>query len=67
MNSPHLEACILDLIGGIEEVTLGSVETVVINAAVTELILNWNDHDPDPDTQIDTQTELKNWEKIKKS
>lgn len=65
MDSPILESCINDLIEGIKDATLGSIESVVIDAAVQELILNWNDHLPE--FLIDADVELKNWEKFKKA
>lgn len=43
MNT-ELELRIAELKEAIEALCLGSVETVVIEAAVNELIQNWEDH-----------------------
>ena len=59
MNNPNLETALADLCAAIREITLGSVESAVIDAAARELIANWNDHNrADP---IDEAAELGNW------
>ena len=61
MNNPNLETALSDLCEAIRDVTLGSVEDAVIDAAARELITNWNDHNrEDP---IDEAAELANWAK----
>jgi hypothetical protein len=44
------EVCLVscdDLASGIHSVMLGSVEYVVVHAAVEALVANWNDHNPE--------------------
>jgi len=41
-----LRTAIEDLTGAIEDIFLGSIQDVVVDAAVNELIVNWNDHEP---------------------
>ncbi|MFZ5497282.1 MAG: hypothetical protein ACOZE5_18320 [Verrucomicrobiota bacterium] len=60
MNNPNVELALGDLCEAIREITLGSVESAVIKAAGRELIMNWNDHNPDE--PIDEAVELANWE-----
>jgi len=57
--SPDLQTVLDDLASAIQSITLGSVESVVIQEAGEALIRNWNDHD---DTKIDEETELQLWE-----
>ena len=57
--SPDLQTALDDLAGAIQSITLGSVESVVIQEAGETLIRNWNDHH---DTKIDEGLELHLWE-----
>ena len=57
--SPDLQTALDDLASAIQSITLGSVESVVIQEAGETLIRNWNDHH---DTKIDEGTELQLWE-----
>lgn len=59
MNNENLEAALGDLCAAIRNVTLGNIESVVIDAAVRELIASWNDNNPDD--LIDEAVELENW------
>jgi len=59
MNNENLEAALGDLCEAIRNVTLGSIEYVVMDAAARELIANWNDHNADD--PIDEVAELANW------
>ena len=62
MNNKNLETALNDLVKSIKGITLGSIESVVIDSAGLELILNWNDHNEnDP---IDVDEELNNWDKM---
>ena len=56
-----IQTALWDLTKAIEGITLGSIESVVITAAGTELIQNWNDHNDLAD-QIDVSAELAEWE-----
>ena len=56
--SPDLQTALDDLASAIQSITLGSVESVVIQEAGEALIRNWNDHH---DTKIDEQQELQLW------
>ncbi len=60
MDNENLNTALNDLIDAIRGVTLGSIETEVIDAAGKELIQNWNDHNPDD--HINEFDELNNWE-----
>ena len=40
----NLVLLIEELTNAIKDICLGSIEAVVIEAAVNELLLNWNDH-----------------------
>ena len=60
MENEHLDNVVTDLIDNIRGAFLGSVENVVINAAVRELINNWNDHHSSEDW-ICTEEEMKLW------
>ncbi len=57
--SPDLQTALDDLAGAIQSITLGSVESVVIQEAGEALIQNWNDHH---DTKIDASLERQRWE-----
>ena len=57
--SPDLQTALDDLASAIQSITLGSVESVVIQEAGEALIRNWNDHH---DTKIDERLELQLWE-----
>ena len=57
--SPDLQTALDDLAEAIHSITLGSVETVVIQETGKALIQNWNDHH---DTKIDEELELHLWE-----
>ena len=57
--SPDLKTALEDLAEGIQSITLGSVEAVIIQEAGQALIQNWNDHH---DTKIDEGLELHLWE-----
>lgn len=59
MNNENLETALADLCDAIRAVTLGSIESAVIEAAARELITNWNDHHADD--PIDEAAELANW------
>lgn len=48
-----------DMVDGIRGVTLGSIESSVIEAAGKAIIRNWNDHNDDD--QIDVKVELAEW------
>ncbi|RXK53467.1 hypothetical protein ESB00_17395 [Oleiharenicola lentus] len=62
MNHPNLDTAINDLIAAIRNITLGSVEGAVIEAAGRELILNWKDSNgDDPFGPIDEGAELELW------
>ncbi|MBE2286253.1 MAG: hypothetical protein IAE77_22550 [Prosthecobacter sp.] len=56
--SPDLQTALDDLASAIQSITLGSVESVVIQEAGEALIRNWNDHH---DTKIDEERELQLW------
>jgi hypothetical protein len=60
MENEHLDNVVTDLIDNIRGAFLGSIENVVIDASVRELINNWNDHHSSEDW-IHTKKELKNW------
>lgn len=47
MQEHPLHTALRDLTEAIENVTLGSIEAVVIDAAKRALITNWNDHNAD--------------------
>ena len=57
--SPDLKTALDDLAEAIQSITLGSVESVVIQEAATALIQNWNDHH---DSKIDEERELQLWD-----
>lgn len=57
--NPDLQTALLDLASAIESITLGSVESVVIQEAGQTLIQNWNDHH---DIKIDEELALQLWE-----
>jgi hypothetical protein len=64
MNNKNLETALMDLIAAITDITLGSVETIVIYDTGVSLINNWNDHNDDD--RIDETAELENWRNINK-
>ncbi len=51
-----LDAALTDLREAITDAMLGSVESVVLDAALAALIVNWNDHLPE--YRIDPQAAL---------
>ena len=57
--SPELQTALDDIARAIQSITLGSVESVVIQVAGEALIQNWNDHN---DTKIDAFLERQRWE-----
>jgi hypothetical protein len=57
--SPDLQTALDDLAEAIQSITLGSVESVVIQEAGQTLIQNWNDHH---DIKIDEELALQSWE-----
>ena len=57
--SANLETALSDLVDAIRGITLGSMESVVINESGISLIRNWNDHNED---KINEAQELKSWE-----
>ena len=63
MENERLEVAMCDLVDGIKDAHLGSVQSVVIDDAVRALICSWNDHNSD--YKIDVSTELNNWEAAK--
>ena len=63
MENKTLETALNDLVDGIRDITLGSVENDVIDGAAMSLIQSWNDHNKD--NQIDTLAELINWQNHK--
>lgn len=56
---PDLKTAMDDLAEAIQSITLGSVESVVIQEAGEALIRNWNDHH---DTKVDEELALQLWE-----
>jgi hypothetical protein len=64
MKNKNLQTALTDLVLAIISITLGSVESVVIDAAGKELIQNWNDHNSDD--QIDEMQELELWKDFQK-
>lgn len=64
MENEHLDNVVTDLIDNIRGAFLGSIENVVIDASVRELISNWNDHHGDSEDWIDTEKEMKLWVKM---
>jgi len=58
MNS-DLHAALSDLVEAIQGITLGSIESVVLNESGITLIQNWNDHHDD---KINEAEELNAWE-----
>ena len=63
MENEHLETVLCDLIDAIRGITLGSIQSTVIDGAAKELICNWNDHNEE---KIDVHTELNNWDNCKR-
>ena len=59
LHNINLEIALADLVDAIREITLGSIEKVVIDAAGHELINNWNDHNKND--QINEEVEANNW------
>jgi len=59
MKNSNLNTAMHDLVEAIRNVTLGSVESVVIDEAGKTLITNWNNHNNED--QIDETEELKEW------
>jgi hypothetical protein len=57
--SPDLKTALDDLAEAIQSITLGSVESVVIQEAGQTLIQNWNDHH---DIKIDEVLALQLWQ-----
>lgn len=57
--TPDLQTALDDIARAIQSITLGSVESVVIQQAGEALIQNWNDHH---DTKIDENLERQLWE-----
>lgn len=57
--NPDLQTALDDLAEAIQSITLGSVESVVIQEAGQTLIQNWNDHH---DIKIDEELALQLWE-----
>lgn len=64
-HNEKLDDTLFDLADGIRKAFLGSIESVVIEAAGRELILNWNDHNED--CPIDEVTELQAWKEETKT
>lgn len=62
MNNENLETALGDLCSAIRNVTLGNIESSVMDAAARELIANWNDNNPDD--VINEAEELANWAKL---
>jgi hypothetical protein len=62
MENANLNTALTDLVDAIRGITLGSVETTVIQAAGEELIRNWNDHNPGD--VIDEAGELYAWQQM---
>ncbi len=56
--NPDLQTALDDLAEAIQSITLGSVESVVIQEAGEALIQNWNDH---YDTKICPMAEMERW------
>lgn len=54
-----LHTALTDLAEAIQGITLGSIESVVLNESGISLIRNWNDHHDD---KINEAEELKAWE-----
>jgi endonuclease III len=57
--NPDLQTALDDLAEAIQSITLGSVESVVIQEAGQTLIQNWNDHH---DIKIDEVLALQLWQ-----
>ena len=57
--TPDLQTALDDIARAIQSITLGGVESVVIQQAGEALIQNWNDHH---DTKIDENLERQLWE-----
>lgn len=57
--SPDLQTALDDIARAIQSITLGSVESVVIQQAGEALIQNWNDHH---ETKIEVPLERQRWE-----
>ncbi len=52
--NPEVQTAIKDLVEAIQNVTLGSVEYVVVTGAVVALIHSWNDHNEDDIDTLET-------------
>lgn len=64
MDNQNLETALCDLVESIKGIALGSIQSVVIDAAAIALICSWNCHNEEEE-QIDIQAELNNWNKCK--